>query len=155
MHFHNRSTSVEPHTVCHKTFQNTWCQETTYWSEEAAFLLPAEINNTASGSSCMLPWIALGMEAMCPNHKSDDFNIHRTVESFDLEGDFKSHLVQLSCNKQRHLQLDHVAHRWVQLDLESIQEWGFHHISEQHVPGLQHPHCKKDFLYIQSKSPFF
>jgi len=62
--------------------------------------LPAEINNTASGSSCMLPWIALGMEAMCPNHKSNDFNIHRTVESFDLEGDFKSHLVQLSCNKQ-------------------------------------------------------
>ena len=35
----------------------------------------------------------------CGNH-------HRITESFELEGTFKGHLVQLYCNKQGHLQLD-------------------------------------------------
>ena len=32
----------------------------------------------------------------------------RTIESFDLEGTFKGHLVQLPCSEQGHLQLDQV-----------------------------------------------
>jgi len=35
-----------------------------------------------------------------------------------LEGTFKDHLVQFSCNKQRLLQLDRVAQSPVQLDLK-------------------------------------
>ena len=34
---------------------------------------------------------------------------HRIIESFELEGTLKGHLVQLSCNEQEHLQLDQVA----------------------------------------------
>lgn len=31
------------------------------------------------------------------------------IESFELEGTFRSHLVQLSCNEQGDLQLNHVV----------------------------------------------
>jgi len=46
------------------------------------------------------------------------------MESFDLEGTFTGHLVQLPCNKQGYLQLDQVAQTPIQPDLERLQGWG-------------------------------
>lgn len=34
---------------------------------------------------------------------------HRITESFELEGTFKGHLVQLRCSEQGHAQLNQVA----------------------------------------------
>ena len=41
---------------------------------------------------------------------------HRIVESFELEGTLKGHLVQLPCNEQGHLQLHQSAQRPIQPD---------------------------------------
>jgi len=50
-------------------------------------------------------------------------------ELFELEGTFKSHLVQLPCNEQGHLQLSQDAQSPIQPDLECFQGQGIHHIS--------------------------
>ena len=50
---------------------------------------------------------------------------HRIIESLELEGTFKSHLVQLPYNEQGHPQLNQVAQS---LLLESLQGQGIHHI---------------------------
>jgi len=51
---------------------------------------------------------------------------HQIIESFELEGTFKGHLVQLLCNEQAHLQLNHVAQSLVQTDLECLQGGGIY-----------------------------
>jgi len=60
---------------------------------------------------------------------------YRTIESFELEGIFKAHPVQLPCNERGHLQLHQVAQSPVQSDLEYLQGWSIHHLSGQ--PELQ------------------
>jgi len=69
---------------------------------------------------------------------------HTIIESLELEETLKSHLVQLLCNEQGHLQLDQVAQSPIQFDLECLQRWGIHHISGQPVPA---PHHHQFFLY--------
>jgi len=51
------------------------------------------------------------------------------MESLELEGAFKGHLVQLPCNEQGHALLDQVAQGLPQPRLESLQGWGIHHPS--------------------------
>ena len=46
---------------------------------------------------------------------------HRIIESLELEGAFKGHVVQLPFNEQRHLQLDKVAQSPVQPGFECPQ----------------------------------
>ncbi len=43
------------------------------------------------------------------------------IESLELEGTFKGHLVQLPCNEKGHVQLDQVAQGLIQPHLESLQ----------------------------------
>jgi len=43
------------------------------------------------------------------------------IESLELEGTFKCHLVQLPCNEQGHPQLDQVAQSLVQPNLEYLE----------------------------------
>ena len=74
----------------------------------------------------------------------DEPNISFIIESFELEGSLKGHLVLLSCNEQRHLQLDQVVQSPVQPDFE-CQGWGIHHLSGQPVPVPHYPYC---ILYI-------
>jgi len=72
-----------------------------------------------------------------------------------LEGTLKGHLVQILCNEQGHVQQDWGAQSLVQPDLECLQGWGSHHLSEQSVPVPHHPYCKKtssSYLHIQTKS---
>lgn len=46
------------------------------------------------------------------------------MEMFVLEGIFKDHLVQITCNKQESLQLDQVSQSSAQSDLNvSIHSW--------------------------------
>lgn len=54
---------------------------------------------------------------------------HRIIESVELEGTFKGHLVQLLCNGHRHVQLNKVAQGLIQPHFESLQGWGIIHIS--------------------------
>ena len=77
---------------------------------------------------------------------------HRTIESFELEGSRKGHLVQPPCSEQGHLQL-HWGQDPVKPDLGCLQGWGIHHISGQPVPVLHHPYCRKHLPYNQSTSP--
>ena len=53
--------------------------------------------------------------------------VHRIVESFELEGTIKGHLVQLPCNEH----LDQVAQSLVQPDLQCLQGWGIHHMNSK------------------------
>ena len=69
------------------------------------------------------------------------------IESLELEGTFKGHLVQLPCNEQGRVQPHQVAQGLIQPRLESLQGWGIHHISGQPVPVPQHLYCKSFFLY--------
>ena len=64
---------------------------------------------------------------------------------FELEGTLKSHLVQLPCNEQGHLQLHQVAQSPIQPDIECLQGWGIHHLSGQPVPV---PHFIVKNLYL-------
>ena len=79
---------------------------------------------------------------------------HRNVESLELEGTFKGHLVQFSCNEQGHAQLNQVAQGLIQSCLESLKGQDINHISQYSVPVPHHSHCKRLFLYIQPKSTF-
>jgi len=72
-----------------------------------------------------------------------------------LEGTFKGHLVQPSCNEQGHLQLDQVAKSPVQPDLEYFQGWDIYSLSGKPVPLFHHPHHKKIHPFIKSESTFF
>ena len=71
--------------------------------------------------------------------------LHRTIESLELEGTFKGHLVQLPCKEQGAPQLDQIAQSLIQPLLESLQGRG---ISGQSVPMPHHPRCKEPFPYI-------
>jgi len=51
---------------------------------------------------------------------------------------YKAHLVQPLCNEQGHLQLDKVAQRHIQPDLECFQGWGIQYLSGQPVPVLDY-----------------
>ena len=51
------------------------------------------------------------------------------MESLEVEGTFKGHLVQLTCSEQRHPQLSQVAQGLVQPYLASLQSWGINRIS--------------------------
>ena len=64
------------------------------------------------------------------------------MESFEMEGTLKGHLVQFPCNEQGHLQLSQVAQNLFQPDLECLQGWGIHLLSGQLVPLPHHPYCK-------------
>ena len=83
-----------------------------------------------------------------PEPLNPDHLPYRTMESLELEGTFKGHLVQLPCNEQEHAQLDQVAQGLIQPLLESLQGRGIHHLSEQPVPLSHHTHCKRLFPYI-------
>jgi len=63
---------------------------------------------------------------------------HRIIESFELEGALKGHLVQLFCNEQGHLHLDQVAQSPAHPDLECFHGRGLHS-SGQSVPVPYHP----------------
>jgi len=56
------------------------------------------------------------MEDLCHRFSPGDI-----IESFELEGTFKGHLVQLLCSEQGHLQQDQVAQSPVLLDLECLK----------------------------------
>ena len=60
------------------------------------------------------------------------------MESLELEGAFKGHLVQLLCNEQGHALLDQVAQGLIQPCLESPRGWGIYRISG---PFVLVPHC--------------
>jgi len=77
------------------------------------------------------------------------------VESFELEGTFKGHLVQLPCREQGHLQLDQVAQSPVQPGLECLQGWGTQHLSWQPPAVLHHHHHKKPVLISSPNVTFF
>ena len=72
-----------------------------------------------------------------PSHNDAVYEHHAIVESFELEETSIGHLVQLSCNKQGHLQLNQDAQRPIQSDLECFQGWGTYHLSGQPVPVFQ------------------
>ena len=63
------------------------------------------------------------------------------IESLELKGTFKSHLVQLSCSGQGHRSWN--VHSLTQPHFESLQGWGINHISGQPVAVPHHPHCKR------------
>jgi len=54
---------------------------------------------------------------------------YRIIESLELEGAFKGHLVQIPYNEQRRPQPDQVAQSMVQPELVCLQGLGIHHIS--------------------------
>ena len=69
---------------------------------------------------------------------------HGIIESFELEVTLKSHLVQIPCSEEGHLQLDQSS---VQPDLEHLQRQG---ISGQPASVPHHPYCEKFIPYILS-----
>ena len=56
--------------------------------------------------------------------------------SFELEGIFEGHLVQLPFREQGHLQVDQVAQSLVQPDLKCVEEWDISHLSGQPISML-------------------
>ena len=94
------------------------------------------------GGGCPIPGVIQGQAGGALS------DLIRLIESLELEGTFKGHLVQLLCNDQGYSQLDQVAQVLIQPRLESLQGWDIHHISGQPVPVLYHPHCKRLFPYI-------
>ena len=78
----------------------------------------------------------------------------KIIESFELEGTFKGHLVQIPCNEQGHPQL-HQVHRAPFILTWCLQGWGIYHIPMQLIPWPQHCYHRKLSPYIQSKSRIF
>ena len=74
------------------------------------------------------------------------FHHCRITELLELEGTFKGHLVQLTCNEQGCAQLHQVVQGLIQPGLESLQGQDIH-ISGQPIPVPHHPHCKTLFPY--------
>lgn len=75
---------------------------------------------------------------MCLNGCSD-------TTTKKLKGTFYSHL----CTKQENLQVDQVAQRLNQHNLECFQGLGPYHLSGQSAPGFQNPYCKEiSSLYL-------
>ena len=72
----------------------------------------------------------------------------RIIESLELKGTFKSHLVQLPSNEQGHAHLDYVAQGLIQLRFESLQRWDINHISGQPVPEPHTNTVKKISFYL-------
>ena len=79
------------------------------------------------------------------------------MESFELEGTPKDHLVQLPYNVQGHPQLDQVTQSLIQPHLEGLQRWFINDITRQPIPVPLCPHSKKKkkIPYIQPKSTHF
>lgn len=83
---------------------------------------------------------------------------HETIAYFGLEETFKG---PTSCNEQGHHQLGLFDQSPVQYNTEYFQGWVTYNLSEQPVPVLQHPYCKKFFLiyslnlFCSSLKPFF
>jgi len=77
------------------------------------------------------------------------------MEWFELEGTLESHLVQLPCDEQVHLQPHQVAQSPIEPDLECLQGTGIHHLSGQPVPVPHHPYCKNFFLICNGNLPSF
>jgi len=59
------------------------------------------------------------------------------IESFELEGTFKGHLIQLPCSEEGHLQLGQITQSPVQP--ECLQGEGSHHLSGQTFPSASPP----------------
>ena len=96
-----------------------------------------------------------------PGHTCLQRQNHGIIESLELEGTFKGHVVpasqgsQLPCSEQRRSQLSQVAQGLIQPCLESLQGWGINHMSGQPGPLPHDPLCKTFFPYIQPKSTLF
>lgn len=80
---------------------------------------------------------------------------HRIIESFELKGNTKGHLVQLPHSEHGHLQLHQGAQSPVQADMYYLQKGCIYHQPGQRVPVLHHPDGKNFFPYTHSKPPFF
>ena len=65
------------------------------------------------------------------------------IESLELEGTFKGHLVQLPCNEQGHAQLDQVAQSPVQT-AQGLYTFFTHTITKEEESGY---HEKHDIRY--------
>jgi len=83
-----------------------------------------------------------------------DFTALGIKESLELGGTFKSHLVQLPCNKQGHAQLDRCS--------KPCPAWPWVYLGMGHPPPLcatcsiaHHPYCKRLFPYLQPKYTLF
>lgn len=72
-----------------------------------------------------------------------------------IRRDLKSHLVQLLCNEQRHLQLDQVAQSPTLPNAVCLQGQGIQCISGQPAPALRYPHYEKMTSRIILSSFFF
>ena len=59
------------------------------------------------------------------------------MESLELEGTSKGHLVQHPCSKQGHPQLGQVVQGLIQSDLERVQRQSLHYISGRPKMHLQ------------------
>ena len=73
----------------------------------------------------------------------------RTIESLELKGTLRGHLVQLPCDEQEYPQLDQTSHSLIKAHLESLQRWSIHYTSGPPVAVPHYPpHCKRLFPYI-------
>ena len=80
---------------------------------------------------------------------------HRTIESFELEGTFKGHLVQLPCNGQGHLQLHQVAQSPIQTDLECLHGQPCCSVYSPIQAGLTQPQTKWQLYGLPLLNYFF
>ena len=84
---------------------------------------------------------------------SSSFNIEFIIKSFELEGTFKGHVVQLPCNEQEHLQLHQFPQSLVHPNLEHFQGWRIQHLSGRLITLIIKKKKKQHlFSYLQSKS---
>ena len=90
---------------------------------------------------CLLPPLKAGRGSNSPDSRNFrkakaqstrnwKYGYHKIIASFELEGTFKYHLVQLLFI-QGLLQPDQVAQSPSQPDLDCLQGWGTHHIPKK------------------------